>query len=204
MFADSLSFEQVRDLLSVPARAMFDTVNMPVEEWTKIAKPLQDASGQWWEPMLANPGHYRRRTAEEAAAAAKALRHKLMTLQPPTPKQQGQAALAEQPRRVFKARSSVITDIVFAHFDVLKADILGPCRLKRFVYPRQVSMYLLRILLRLSLPEIGRIMHRDHTTVMHAVRKIIEAQTDEVKELQAQCVAAIEAQRARMHGNANG
>ncbi|HJM60139.1 MAG TPA: helix-turn-helix domain-containing protein, partial [Alphaproteobacteria bacterium] len=39
--------------------------------------------------------------------------------------------------------------------------------------PRQVAMYLAKQLTQRSLPEIGRKFgNRDHTTVMHAVRKI--------------------------------
>ncbi|MFV2092005.1 MAG: helix-turn-helix domain-containing protein, partial [Hyphomicrobiales bacterium] len=41
------------------------------------------------------------------------------------------------------------------------------------VYPRQVGMYLAKTLTSRSLPEIGRKFGgRDHTTVLHAVRKI--------------------------------
>ena len=41
------------------------------------------------------------------------------------------------------------------------------------VIPRQVSMYIAKVLTPRSLPEIGRRFGgRDHTTVLHAVRKI--------------------------------
>jgi len=45
-------------------------------------------------------------------------------------------------------------------------------RSKDTVQPRQVSMYLVRDLLGYSLPEIGKVFKRDHTTVLHAVDKI--------------------------------
>ena len=40
--------------------------------------------------------------------------------------------------------------------------------------PRQIAMYLAKLLTLRSLPEIGRKFDRDHTTVMHAVRKVEE------------------------------
>jgi len=44
--------------------------------------------------------------------------------------------------------------------------------------PRQVAMYLAKQLTPRSLPEIGRKFGgRDHTTVMHAVRKVEELRT---------------------------
>lgn len=45
-------------------------------------------------------------------------------------------------------------------------------RSKDTVQPRQVSMYLVRNLLGYSLPEIGKIFSRDHSTVLHAIDKI--------------------------------
>ena len=50
--------------------------------------------------------------------------------------------------------------------------------------PRQVAMYLAKQLTTRSLPEIGRKFGgRDHTTVMHAVRKVEELKTnDEILE----------------------
>jgi len=50
------------------------------------------------------------------------------------------------------------------------------------VLPRHVTMFLARQLTLLSLPEIGRRMGgRDHTTVMHAVRKITDRAADDVE-----------------------
>ena len=37
---------------------------------------------------------------------------------------------------------------------------------------RQVSMYIIRQLTKLSLPEIGRVFGRDHTTVIHSLEKV--------------------------------
>ncbi len=54
-----------------------------------------------------------------------------------------------------------------------RGDILSSRRTATVVKPRQVAMYLSKALTLRSLPEIGRRFGgRDHTTVLHAVRKI--------------------------------
>ena len=59
------------------------------------------------------------------------------------------------------------------HFNVSKADLLSSRRTRTIVRPRQIAMYLAKMLTPRSLPEIGRRFGgRDHTTVLHAVRKI--------------------------------
>lgn len=58
-------------------------------------------------------------------------------------------------------------------FNVSKSDLESPCKQQSIVYPRQIAMYLCRTLTKKSLPQIGRSFgKRDHTTVLHAVRKI--------------------------------
>lgn len=58
-------------------------------------------------------------------------------------------------------------------FNVSKSDLESPCKQQSVVYPRQIAMYLCRTLTKKSLPQIGRSFgKRDHTTVLHAVRKI--------------------------------
>lgn len=59
------------------------------------------------------------------------------------------------------------------HYGVTRSDILSPRRHRSIVWPRQVGMYLAKTLTQRSLPEIGRRFgNRDHTTVLHAIRKI--------------------------------
>jgi chromosomal replication initiator protein len=59
------------------------------------------------------------------------------------------------------------------YFGVNVEDILGQSRSRVLVNARQVAMYLCRLLTQLSLPRIGAAFGgRDHTTVMHADRKI--------------------------------
>ncbi len=61
------------------------------------------------------------------------------------------------------------------HFNIRLSDLIGPKRVRNFARPRQVAMYLSKQLTSRSLPEIGRRFGgRDHTTVMHGVRKIEE------------------------------
>jgi chromosomal replication initiator protein len=64
---------------------------------------------------------------------------------------------------------------VAEHFNIRLSDMIGPKRLRNIARPRQVAMYLAKQLTPRSLPEIGRRFGgRDHTTIMHGVRKIEE------------------------------
>ncbi|MBV8090204.1 MAG: chromosomal replication initiator protein DnaA [Alphaproteobacteria bacterium] len=64
---------------------------------------------------------------------------------------------------------------VAEHFNIRLSEMTSPRRARAVARPRQVAMYLAKQLTTRSLPEIGRKFGgRDHTTVMHAVRKIEE------------------------------
>jgi chromosomal replication initiator protein len=64
---------------------------------------------------------------------------------------------------------------VAEHYNVRLSDMIGPKRVRTVARPRQVAMYLSKQLTPRSLPEIGRRFGgRDHTTIMHGVRKIEE------------------------------
>ena len=64
---------------------------------------------------------------------------------------------------------------VASHFNIRMADMHSARRARSVARPRQVAMYLAKQLTSRSLPEIGRKFGgRDHTTVMHAVRKVDE------------------------------
>ena len=64
---------------------------------------------------------------------------------------------------------------VSEYYNIRLSDIVGPKRLRSYARPRQVAMYLCKQLTSRSLPEIGRRFGgRDHTTVMHGVRRIEE------------------------------
>jgi chromosomal replication initiator protein len=92
-----------------------------------------------------------------------------------------------EPRRI---KIEDILRIISRHFGVSKGDLLSQRRHRSVVWPRQVGMYLAKQLTARSLPEIGRRFgNRDHTTVLHAIRKIEGEITgnprlkDEIEEL---------------------
>lgn len=61
------------------------------------------------------------------------------------------------------------------HYNLRLSDMLSPRRARSVARPRQVAMFLSKMLTSKSLPEIGRRFGgRDHTTVIHAVRRIEE------------------------------
>ena len=75
-----------------------------------------------------------------------------------------------EPKRV---RIEDIQRVVARHYNVSKTELLSNRRTRTIVKPRQIAMYLAKVMTPRSLPEIGRRFGgRDHTTVLHAVRKI--------------------------------
>ena len=68
------------------------------------------------------------------------------------------------------------------YFNLRLAEMLSERRARTIARPRQVAMYLCKQLTSRSLPEIGRRFGgRDHTTVMHAVRKIEDLRRDDAQ-----------------------
>ena len=68
-----------------------------------------------------------------------------------------------------------IQNIVADHFDLNIQEMLSPRRSRSLARPRQIAMYLAKQYTTSSLPDIGRkFSNRDHTTVIHAVKKIEE------------------------------
>ena len=66
---------------------------------------------------------------------------------------------------------------VSEHYNIRLSDMIGPKRMRSYARPRQVAMYLSKLLTSRSLPEIGRRFGgRDHTTVMHGVKRIEDLQ----------------------------
>ena len=95
-----------------------------------------------------------------------------------------------EPRRV---KIEDIQRIVARQYNVSRADLLSSLRTANVVRPRQVAMYLAKTITLRSLPEIGRRFGgKDHTTVLHAVRKIEglvgndEMLADEIESLKRQ------------------
>jgi len=78
-----------------------------------------------------------------------------------------------RPREPKRVKIEDIQKRVASHYNVSRADLLSSRRTAAVVMPRQIAMYLAKSLTLRSLPEIGRRFGgRDHTTVLHAVRKI--------------------------------
>ena len=66
-----------------------------------------------------------------------------------------------------------IQETVAKYFNIDVKDIIGSKKSNDIVFPRQIAMYLCRNVPQISLPIIGKEFgNRDHTTVMHACRKI--------------------------------
>ncbi len=64
---------------------------------------------------------------------------------------------------------------VAEHYNIRLSDMIGPKRLRTYARPRQIAMYLSKQLTSRSLPEIGRRFGgRDHTTVLHGVKRVEE------------------------------
>ncbi|WP_245243205.1 chromosomal replication initiator protein DnaA [Pararhodobacter sp. SW119] len=67
---------------------------------------------------------------------------------------------------------------VAEHYNIRLSDMIGPKRQRTIARPRQIAMYLAKSLTTRSLPDIGRRFGgRDHTTIMHGVRKVEELRT---------------------------
>ena len=68
-----------------------------------------------------------------------------------------------------------IQNLVASHFNLNIQELLSPRRSRSLARPRQIAMYLAKQHTTNSLPDIGRkFSNRDHTTVIHAVKKIDE------------------------------
>ncbi|MEM0898862.1 MAG: chromosomal replication initiator protein DnaA [Pseudomonadota bacterium] len=87
-----------------------------------------------------------------------------------------------------RIRIEDIQRVVSNHYDIARTELLSSRRTRKIVRPRQVAMYLSKQMTLRSLPEIGRRFGgRDHTTVLHAVKKV-----EELKETDATLAKEIE------------
>ncbi len=78
-----------------------------------------------------------------------------------------------------------IQNMVASHFNLNIQELLSPRRSRSLARPRQIAMYLAKQHTTNSLPDIGRkFSNRDHTTVIHAVKKIDELikKDDEIRQ----------------------
>jgi len=82
--------------------------------------------------------------------------------------------LPKPPEIVLPLCARKIVKAVSAAYEVRTAELYGPLRTARLVRPRQVAMYLIRRQTKLSLPQIGMILNRDHTTVIHGIKRVTD------------------------------
>ncbi len=87
--------------------------------------------------------------------------------------------LADEPHSL---SADEIIQTVANFFNIKVIDIKGKRRLKQFVRPRHIAMWMIRKHTDLSFPDIGRVFNdRDHATVQHAckrVRSLLERDAD--------------------------
>ena len=87
-----------------------------------------------------------------------------------------------------KVTMDVIQTEVCKFFKISKNEMLSSRRSRYLVRPRQVAIYLSKILTSKSLPEIGReFSNRDHTTIIHSVKTI-----EKLKEKDPDMIANID------------
>lgn len=84
-----------------------------------------------------------------------------------------------------------IVDNVCDFYSLTIAQVKGKCRLRGYVKARFIAIYIIRKRTGLTLKEIGRLFHRDHTSIIHACQTIEEVISlrfdndyqDEIKKL---------------------
>jgi chromosomal replication initiator protein len=89
-----------------------------------------------------------------------------------------------------------IQKVTSEHYGLKQADLISPGRARALARPRQAAMWLAKQLTTRSLPDIGRRFGgRDHTTVLHAVRRI-----DELRAADPQLTRDLEALTRKLRG----
>ena len=68
--------------------------------------------------------------------------------------------------------AEMICDLVSSQFNVSLGDMRSRSRKKVVTFPRQVAMYLARKYTDSSLADIGKVLHRDHSTVLHSIKVV--------------------------------
>ena len=81
-------------------------------------------------------------------------------------------ALADTLRRAERVTVDQIIDVIGRYYNVTYEALSSSSRKSTIAYPRQVAMYLARTETEASLPQIGVLFNRDHTTILHGYEKI--------------------------------
>ncbi len=79
---------------------------------------------------------------------------------------------------------NTVLDVVSSYYRITTSDLLSTKRSKQYVYPRQISMYILKEMYDLTYKKIGQIFNnRDHSTVIYSIEQITnDIQTDKTKK----------------------
>ncbi len=108
---------------------------------------------------------------ELEGALIKIAAHAKLKNEPPSVELCREILSAINPKKIINFKKIIQETACF--YDLKEKDIMSDSRKKEIVMPRQVAMYLLRNEINASFPFIGRkIGNKDHTTVMHAYKKI--------------------------------
>jgi hypothetical protein len=74
-----------------------------------------------------------------------------------------------------------IINSIIKHYNITKEQLFGKTRKANIVEARHVFMYILREKFKLSFPAIGRIINRDHTSIMHACDRISKIKQSNIR-----------------------
>jgi chromosomal replication initiator protein len=108
----------------------------------------------------------------------KTLNHYLVTLQAHTslyqhPIDMSTAKSLTKNRYISKTSVRDIQKATAQHFNISVTDLLSNKKSRKFAYPRQMAMYLTRVLTDLSFTDIGKAFgNKDHSTVIYSVKRI--------------------------------
>lgn len=83
----------------------------------------------------------------------------------------------DRPRAVDRSIAA-IQDAVATRYNITVDDLVSTSRQHRYVRPRQIAMYL--AVGGASYPKVGRAFHRDHTTVIHAIKAVETRMKDDI------------------------
>jgi chromosomal replication initiator protein len=161
--------------LCVEIGALDEPLRLKILEARVAAARMAEPHFEVSPTVLAFVARSIRSNGRDLEGAVNRLRAHCTPTSPPLTVEAAEAAIRDlirthEPKRV---KIEDIQKLVASHFSVSRADILSSRRTAAVVKPRQVAMFLAKILTPRSLPEIGRRFGgRDHTTVLHAVRKI--------------------------------
>lgn len=89
----------------------------------------------------------------------------------PEPEPEPEPVVVPKPKPALSPAQLIIYNVALKH-GLTYADIMGRSRKADIVTARHEAMYELRQTGKYTLPQIGRFMHRDHTTILHACRKM--------------------------------